>query len=146
MPFLLQKHRDFNKSIPLYLLIIRELYFLRVGVVYAAKGHCDNKTNLIQQSYQRRSGICCQRALRQIDEFTIKVDSFGRSGICCQRALRLYDPNTSTDILKVGVVYAAKGHCDTVPSIVVTLKLGRSGICCQRALRLNNLPISVFSY
>ena len=57
-----------------------------------------------------RSGICCQRALRHLVyeeclSFAVGV-VYAAKGHCDQRECEI------EKFLKVGVVYAAKGHCD----------------------------------
>ena len=38
----------------------------RVGVMCAARRHCDNPSRTLLQSHRRRSYVCCQKALRLV--------------------------------------------------------------------------------
>ena len=89
-----------------------------VGVMCAAKGHCDN--------YLRRVS---------------PLHAHGRSHVCRERALRHFvSRSVYCELASVGVMCAAKGHCDNngVPFQPVHLH-SRSHVCRERALRHKRL-------
>ncbi len=62
--------------------------------------------------FSDRSDMCRQRALRQ-DCPRNPADSTYRSDMCRQRALRLIGEIGVGVVHHIGVICAAKGHCDS---------------------------------
>ncbi len=107
----------------------------RIGVICAAKGHCDffnghdlgrgaHRSDMCRQRALRlyrlflsdnkgyRSDMCRQRALRHPVKACNLSWIFHRSDMCRQRALR-HQSLSRDDFHKIiGVICAAKGHCD----------------------------------
>ncbi len=87
----------------------------RIGVICAAKGHCDILGLPQEQVPKNRSDMCRQRALRPSRKNIFRVILIGV--ICAAKGHCDTCKDCPVIPPRIGVICAAKGHCDVSPYV-----------------------------